>query len=63
MNVSIPDLCTLSYFVCVIVLWLFLTKPWVSLHGVILVFHDHINLPFRLNNTTLIFAHMGDFLR
>ena len=47
LNVSIPDLCTFSYFVHVIVLWLFLRKPWVSLIGVILVFLDHINLIFH----------------
>ena len=39
-------LCLSSWcFVIVIVLWLFLTVPWVGLQCVIVVFPDHTHLP------------------
>ena len=42
----------LSYWCLVIVVWLFLTKPQVSLQFVIVVFPDHTHLLFILHRTT-----------
>ena len=55
-------LLSLSSWCLVIVVWLFLTVPWVSLHFVIVVFPDHIPLLFldgRIHVQCIVFIVRG----